>query len=54
MQKHSAIRKGYSGYIIGNTLIFTLVTTALKTILGVGLALMFNGKWVKKETMYTE
>ena len=38
--------EGYSGYI-GNTLIFTLVTTALKTILGVGLALMFNGKWVK-------
>ena len=38
--------EGYSGYI-GNTLIFNLVTTALKTILGVGLALMFNGKWVK-------
>ncbi len=38
--------EGYSKYI-GNTLVFTLATTILKTTLGIGLALMFNGSWVK-------
>lgn len=38
--------EGYSKYI-GNTMVFTLATTILKTVLGIGLALMFNGTWVK-------
>ena len=38
--------EGYFGYI-KNTLSFTFVTTVLKTILGIALALMFNGTWIK-------
>lgn len=37
---------GYMGYIT-NTLLFTAVTTAMKTILGILLALMFTGKSLK-------
>lgn len=43
--------EGYFKYI-GNTLVFTLFTTILKTALGITLALMFNGKWIKGNNVH--
>lgn len=42
---------GYIGYI-SNTLLFTLVTTVMKTVLGVLLALMLTGKSIKGNNIH--